>query len=132
MSFKPSSFTPYEVKFANVLNEISDHIHKGNQHWWQDLQTGKPLDRNVGEMLCLVHSEISEALEGHRKGLQDDKLGHRSMFEVELADAVIRIFDIAAGHKLNLGSALVEKLQYNAQREDHKREARLAAGGKKY
>lgn len=132
MSFTPSAFTPVEVKFANTLNDIADHIHKGNKHWWTDLHTGTPLDRNVGEMLCLVHSEVSEALEGHRKGLPDDKLEHRSMFEVELADAMIRILDIAAGHKLNLGSALVEKLQFNVQREDHKREVRLATGGKKY
>jgi len=68
--------------------------------WWTDLNTGEPMHgwppkRNVGELLCLVHSEISEAMEGHRKGLPDDKLPHRSMLEVELADAVIRIFDMA-------------------------------------
>jgi hypothetical protein len=126
------SFNLEEVRFATTLNDLASHIHKANKKWWTDLHTGTPLDRNVGEMLCLVHSEISEALEGHRKDLPDDKLVHRSMFEVELADAMIRIFDIAAGKGLNLGAAIVEKLQYNANREDHKREARLAVGGKKY
>ena len=48
-------------------------------------------DRNVGELLCLIHSEISEAMEGARKDLMDTHLTHRSMMEVELADAIIRI-----------------------------------------
>lgn len=107
-------------------------VHKANKKWWTDLHTGEPIERNVGEMLCLVHSEISEALEGHRKNLMDDKLPHRKMIEVELADAVIRIFDIAAGLGLDLGGAFVEKMQYNANREDHKRENRLKENGKKY
>lgn len=102
--------------------------------WWTDLHTGESLknNRNVGELLCLVHSEISEAMEGHRKGLMDDKLPHRPMIEVELADAVIRILDIAGGLGLDLGGAVAEKLEYNRNRVDHKRENRLKAGGKAY
>lgn len=86
----------------------------------------------VAQKLCLVHSEISEAMEGHRKGLQDDKLPHRSMLEVELADAVIRICDLAGALRLDLGGAIAEKMAFNAQRPDHKAEARAAAGGKAY
>lgn len=99
--------------------------------WWTDLKTNEPLERNVAEMLCLIHSEISEALEGHRKNLMDDKLPNRTMLEVELADTVIRIFDMAGGLNLDVGGALIEKLKYNATREDHKIEARKLAGGKK-
>lgn len=88
--------------------------------------------RNVAEMLCLVHSEISEALEGHRKKLMDDKLPHRQMFEVELADAVIRILDICGGLGLDLEGAYAEKMAYNAIRSDHKTENRLKGGGKAY
>jgi NTP pyrophosphatase (non-canonical NTP hydrolase) len=86
----------------------------------------------VAQKLCLVHSEISEAMEGHRKGLKDDKLPHRSMIEVELADAVIRIADLAGAMNLDLGGAITEKLAYNATRADHRPDARSAAGGKSY
>lgn len=98
----------------------------------QDLDTGLPLERNVGEMLMLVVSELAEAMEGHRKGLRDDKLPHRLALEVELADALIRILDLAEGLKLDLAGAYVEKMAYNATRLDHTVEARKAAGGKKY
>lgn len=86
----------------------------------------------VAQKLCLAHSEISEAMEGHRKGLKDDKLPHRDMLEVELADAVIRIAGLAGALSLDLGGAIAEKMAYNAVRLDHKPEARAAAGGKSY
>lgn len=86
----------------------------------------------VAQKLCLIHSEVSEGMEGHRKGLMDDKLPRRTMLEVELADAVIRIADLAGALDLDLGGAIAEKLAYNAQRPDLKPEARAAAGGKTY
>lgn len=86
----------------------------------------------VAQKLCLAHSEVSEAMEGHRKGLMDDKLPHRPMLEVELADAVIRIADLAGALGLDLGGAIAEKMAFNAVRPDHKAEVRAAAGGKAY
>lgn len=115
-----------------ILNLLSSAIYSLNSQWWTDLNTNKPLDRNIGELLMLIVSEIAEAMEGHRKNLYDDKLKQRKMLEVELADALIRIFDLGGGLGLDLGGALIEKLQYNAQREDHTREHRLTENGKKY
>lgn len=86
----------------------------------------------VAEKLCLGHSELSEGMEGHRRGLMDDKLPHRPMLEVELADALIRIADLAGALELDLGGAVAEKMAYNTTRADHKQEARVAAGGKAY
>ena len=58
---------------AHLINSMCADIRELNKNWWIDLETGKPLKRNVGELLCLVHSEVSEAMEGHRKNLMDDK-----------------------------------------------------------
>lgn len=121
-----------ELVDAGRLLTASCHNQAVKGGWWHDLETGVKLYRNVGELLCLIHSEVSEAMEAHRKGLMDDKLPHRKGIEVELADAVIRIFDLAGGLDLDVGGALAEKLEFNARRDDHKREARLAVGGKKY
>lgn len=86
----------------------------------------------VAEKLCLTHSEISEGMEGLRKNLMDDKLPHRSMLEVELADAVIRTLDLCGALGLDLEGAIFEKLAFNQAREDHKIENRLGENGKKF
>jgi NTP pyrophosphatase (non-canonical NTP hydrolase) len=122
----------YKAGQAIALNELTTIVHKANAKWWLDLDTGQPIQRNVGELLMLAVTELAEALEGHRKNLQDDKLPRRKMFEVELADCIIRIFDMAAGLHLDLGGAFVEKMAYNAARVDHTLEHRRQEGGKKY
>lgn len=118
---------------AACINSIVSDIHLDNLNagWWTDINTGEPLERNRGEMLMLIVTEIAEAMEGVRKGIPDDHLRHRLMEEVELADAVIRIFDYCGGHGLDLGGAIVDKLNYNKHREDHKVSNRLKEGGKK-
>lgn len=114
------------------LNDLSKIVHEANIKWWQDPSTGLAITRNRGELLALIHSEISEALEGERKNLMDDKLTHRRMAEVELADAIIRILDYAAGFGYDIQGAFEEKMLYNATRIDHQHEARLLAGGKSF
>ena len=114
-----------------LLNELASQIHSNNHKWWHD-KSGNRLDRNKGELLCLIHSEVSEAMEGERKDLMDDKLPHRKMAEVELADALIRILDYAAGFGYDIGGAVSEKLAYNETRLDHTHEAREQVNGKKW
>lgn len=138
------------IHIAHCGNHLVNICHDASKEagWWTHLPTGIDLielincpvgpvqellaDALVAQKLLLTHSEISEGMEGHRKGLQDDKLPHRPMLEVEMADAVIRICDLAGALGLDLGGAIAEKLLFNAGRADHKPEARMQAGGKSY
>jgi NTP pyrophosphatase (non-canonical NTP hydrolase) len=122
---------------ATTMNNVSQIIHGMNDEagWWTDLSTGTSMKGNqlfVASKLLMIHSEISEATEAHRKNLNDDKLPHRSGVEVELADAMIRIFDLAGALGLDLGWAMIEKLAYNKERADHKVANRASEGGKTY
>jgi NTP pyrophosphatase (non-canonical NTP hydrolase) len=123
-----------EISVAcNEIQNLQKIVIKRNRDagWWTDLKTGEPKDRNKGELLCLIHSEVSEAMEGMRKDLMDDHLPSRKMEEVELADTIIRILDYAGGFGLDVAGAIEEKLEYNKNRLDHKIENRIKDGGKK-
>lgn len=141
------NFTAEHAIWLNNLTRLC-HGVADESGWWVHRPTGCDLKQLINHpedsfqqmmggalvamKLCLTHSEISEGMEGHRKNLKDDKLPHRSMLEVELADAMIRIMDLAGALGLDLGGALVEKLEFNTQRPDHKPENREATGGKAY
>lgn len=113
----------------NALVAFS-HATSVKNGWWDEASRNNPL--TVPTKIALIHSEVSEALEGHRKGLMDDKLPHRPMIEVEFADILHRVFDLAGFLGLDLGGAYEEKAEYNNQRADHKPENRAKAGGKSY
>lgn len=131
------------VEHAGRVLQQCCHGASKSAGWWSNLSSGidhissihsgsefgKAL---VAAKLMLIVSEVAEAMEGHRKDLMDDKLPHRKSIEVELADAVIRIGDLAGALDLDLGGAIAEKMAYNASREDHKPENRMKAGGKAY
>jgi NTP pyrophosphatase (non-canonical NTP hydrolase) len=117
------------MTLEDLINAAHGAANKAG--WWINLETGEPLQRNKAEMLCLIHSEVSECLEGIRKDCMDDHLPHRKMEEVELADVVIRIADYCGGFNIDLEGAIKEKMKYNAQRADHKMSNRLKEGGKK-
>ncbi|AXF52609.1 MAG: hypothetical protein [Caudoviricetes sp.] len=117
----------YSERYELSLNALSDLCFGlAKDAGWHD----KPI--HDGVRIALMHSELSEALEGMRKDLMDDHLPHRKMVEVELADTIIRILDFAGYKGYNVGAALVEKLQYNINRSDHKRENREKENGKKF
>ena len=70
----------------------------------------------TSQNIALMHSELSEALEGDRKDLEDDHLPQFDMLTVELADVIIRIMDHAGWAKLPVGAAIIAKMEYNANR----------------
>lgn len=121
-----------------MINKLSVEIHQNakNKGFFDD-------EKNIGEMLCLVHSEVSEALEADR----DDKYTTVSIqsingwvndedfkkafinnvkdtFEDELVDVIIRTFDLAAYKGMDIESHIKAKMRFNSLRE-HKH-------GKKY
>lgn len=97
------------------IAEFNQRMAKARQHaidkgWWD-------APRNDGELIALIHSELSEALESLRKGDPPDS--HLPEFNgavVELADAIIRIMDFAASRNWPLGEAIVAKMMYNITR----------------
>lgn len=117
--------------YLDILATIC-HLRAVNAGWWHDRETGDPKDLNVGERICLMHSELSEMMEGFRKDLPSDHIEGFTMAEEEGADLLIRLFDMAEPAGMRLGEAFIAKLNYNAVREDHKPENRSKEGGKQF
>jgi NTP pyrophosphatase (non-canonical NTP hydrolase) len=103
--------TSMDDQFIAAWNQVAIEAHQMavEKGFWEK-------EPNKAEKLALIHSEISECLEGVRKDTMDDKLPHRKMEAVELADAIIRIMDYDAGFGLNIAEALREKMAYNKTR----------------
>lgn len=73
-----------------------------NHGWWEG-------ERSIPTLLCLIHSEVSEALEVYR-GTHDGTLGE------ELADIVIRVMDMCEACGINLEDEVITKHQFNLTR----------------
>jgi len=123
--------TPHWM-FHTIIQSCHQDAKEAN--WWPmkdgNVDTSNPY--LFSSKLMLIVSELAEALEGDRKNLMDDKLPQYHSRETELADAVIRIFDLAGAYNLRLADAFFDKLEYNKTRQDHTTEARNAVNGKKY
>lgn len=123
----------HKVRMYMAIIDLQRDIHTRMHNWWVNPHTKEPLEatKNLfAEKIAMVHSELSEALEAMRKDLMDDKIKTRKGAEVELADAVIRILDMAEFFGFDVASAMYEKMAYNDTREDHKLENRVKVGGK--
>ena len=103
------------------LNQLADLIHQDAiaKGWWEE-------DRNFGELIALMHSELSEALESWRKDEEalfynalpkGTKIWKPEWWAVELIDALIRILDCLAAHEIDTDSIVEEKMVYNRTRE---------------
>lgn len=100
------------MPFAEEFDKIARRAYRINESngWWS-------WDRNDGELIALMHSELSEALEGLRAGnSKSDKISQFLSVEEEFADVIIRIMDMAVARGYRIGDAIEHKLLYNEQR----------------
>lgn len=97
------------------INELVKVAHDNAvaKGWWQE-------DHGFGEIIALIHSEASEALEDYRNGHGMTEIYYEGNkpcgIPTELADVVIRIFNVCGRYGIDLESAIIEKMTYNATR----------------
>ncbi len=94
------------------MKELCKRINAINTaNGWKVIRPGDWKDKHrVPAVLALIHSEVSEALEGFR---HDD----RENFDEEIADVMIRCFDLCGGLGIDIEAEIEKKLEANIRRE---------------
>lgn len=106
--------TQTQIEFIRSLSILSEAAFDNSRaHGFWPAHT----PRNKGEMIALMHSELSEMLEGVRKPGPDAHCPDYTSEEIEAADLMIRLMDYCAGHHLRLPEAVLRKMEFNATRE---------------
>jgi NTP pyrophosphatase (non-canonical NTP hydrolase) len=118
MNLEPSEIVSKE--FCLGYDSIASEVHQmaRDKGLWDQ-------ERNQGEMIALMHSELSEGLEALRKNLVSDHIPDFTGIEEELADVIIRIMDFGHAFNLQIAQAVIAKIKFNATRP-HRH------GGKKF
>lgn len=104
-----------------MLNELAKEVHANSvdKGWWEDG------DRPFGEIIALVHQELSEALEEFRHGHEFHEVYYSQGtngkdkpegIPVELADVIIRILDFVGAESIDIDEAIRIKMRYNTTR----------------
>ncbi len=138
----------YRRVLAAQVNNIAKSLHGLAREvgHWTDLHSGQDITVEaleampemeavgwIASKLLMIHGETSEGAEGYRRDLMDDKLPKHKMLACELADAAIRVFDLAMLLGYDIGQIIAEKSAFNAYRKDHTLDERRAnAHGKKF
>lgn len=118
-SFKAAQKRAKQINVSKGFNEIDTWIKELANVADERVQRLLPALRNarVGLKLMLIVSELGEALESLRKGNgPDNHIPAFTGMEAELADATIRMMNLASDEDYRLADAIVAKTDYNEKR----------------
>ena len=102
------------------------------QDEWRSLHPNRSEVEHKNAAILLMHTELSEIVEGIRRNLMDKHLPQYPQEHVEAADLLIRLAGYCHSYGIDLGKIVNEKMKYNKTRPDHKLDNRMKKNGKKY